>query len=178
MQYAVMEVSGKRLLIDVQEMAAIETHSEEIADAKENEETMPLKVVYGCYKPQPGIAIAEALKMITTGLGYRHGHIDQRTCRGLEFLDVVTYTPVSRGYSMDVPFAALVRTHVEFPKDQERPMTFFLRYEGMNPATNILNRPGIYAITQQERRVKSLEHENWRSSIDKSRATKALRLAI
>ena len=56
-------------------------------------------------------------------------------------------------------------------------VTGFLRYAGMSPATNILNRPGVIALKGVERRVKDgpVNPADWRKHIDRDRAKRTAR---
>jgi len=56
-------------------------------------------------------------------------------------------------------------------------VTGFLRYAGMSPATNILNRPGVIALKGIERRVKDgpVNPADWRKHIDRDRAKRTAR---
>lgn len=177
MQYAVIEISGQRRLVDANELQALETHQDAITDAVEDEDSMPLKVVYGGYKVQPelsGNADAAVLDMARSR-GYQLGYIDGGLCRAIELCDFIAFEPQRRGHALDIPFAALIRTHVAMPSKDRQAVSAFLRYAQMSPATNILNRPGIFAFKGEERRLGgvAVTHQNWRTFIDQSRAVRA-----
>ena len=94
--------------------------------------------------------------------------------------DFVAYAPLKRGYALDIPFAALIRTHVEMPSADRQAVTAFARYSGqMTPGTNILNRTGLFAFKAQERRLRGeVSRENWRTFADEKRALRAAQIAI
>lgn len=141
---------------------------------------MPFKVVYGSYKSQPGFSADVAITNIGLSTGYALGHVKDKECRALELCDVITFTPLQRGKALDIPFAALIRTHIDMPSGDTQAVTAFLRYATqMTPATNILNRPGLFAIKAQERRIRvPVTHENWRGFVDEARVDRAARNAI
>lgn len=176
MQYAVMKLSEDRgILVSAQEHQILLTHSDDVKDVEEDEDSMPLKLVYGSFKPQyghDGNADA-ALAAMTQCKGFRLGYAEGDRCRAIELCDFVAYEPIYRGKALDIPFVALIRTHVDMPERDGPAVTAFLRYvQDMSPATNILNRPGLFAFKSQDRRRHgtALTSENWRGFADEARA--------
>lgn len=180
MQYALFKVGDRMLLLDVNEHFALMDNCDSIADVEEDEDSMPLKIVYGSYKPQRGHDADGAVKSMAEIKGYALGHVMGKTCRAIEFCDFLAYGPLHRGHALDIPFAALIRTHVEMPSGDRQAVTAFARYSSqMTPGTNILNRPGLFAFKAQERRVRGeVSRENWRSFIDEDRASRAAQRAF
>lgn len=181
MQYALFPINKDRkmVMLDINEYAALDAHHDNIEDIVEDETTMELKIVYGSYKPSPGMDADSAVIDITEMKGYELGHIDDKTCRAIEFCDFQAYAPIYRGKALDIPFAALIRTHVEIPSGKTQAVTAFIRYKTqMSPATNILNRPGLFAIKAQEKRGTSFDQQNWRTYIDEERMHRCATTAI
>lgn len=180
MQYALFQIDDKMLLLDIREHVALLENCDAIADMEEDEDSMPLKIVYGSYKPQRGYDADAAVMSMAELKGYALGHVMGKTCRAVEFCDFVAYAPLLRGHAIDIPFAALIRTHVEMPSADRQAVTAFVRYfSQMTPATNILNRPGLFAFKAQEQRVRGeLNRENWRTFVDEARALRSARQAV
>jgi hypothetical protein len=181
MQYALFPINEDRkmVLLDINEYAALDEHHDTIQDLEEDETTMALKIVYGSYKPLPGVDAEKAVSDITEIKGYELGHIDDKTCRAIEFCDFHSYDPIYRGKALDIPFAALIRTHIEIPSGKTQAVTAFVRYKTqMSPATNILNRPGLFAIKAQEKRVTDIDQQNWHTHIDEERMLRSAATAI
>ncbi len=180
MQYALFQIDDKMLLLDIHEHVALMDNCDSIADVSEDEDSMPLKIVYGSYKPQRGFDADAAVMSMAEIKGYALGHVMDKTCRAVELCDFVAYAPLLRGHAIDIPFAALVRTHVDMPTADRQAVTAFVRYfSDMTPATNILNRPGVFAFKAQERRVRDeVTQANWRTFIDEKRAVDAAYKAV
>jgi hypothetical protein len=184
MQYALIDVSaGQSRIIDAHEYKSLTTHGDDIKDMEEDEDSMSYKIVYGSYKTQPehrGDALTIALHMEECK-GYGLGHVTGDVCRSIELCDLVIYPPFERR-SLDLPFAALIRTHVDLQVGTTQAITAFLRYaQQMTPGTNILNRNGLFAMKSQERRLPkgvSVSPENWLQFVDKDRALRAAQKAI
>lgn len=184
MQYALFKYDADvMLLVDIHEHIALTTHCDSLQDIEEDEDSMPLKLVYGSYKPQHRLRddVSASLENLMGSKGYQLGHVKGEQCRAIEMCDIEAFEPIQRGKAVDIPFAALIRTHIEIPDGSTQAVTGFLRYlSQMNPATNILNRPGLFAFKAQDRRVKveALTAENWRQYIDQPRAIRAARQSI
>lgn len=180
MQYALFKIDEQMLLLDANEYFALKNHGDQIADVAEDEDSMPLKIVYGSYKPQRGCDEDTAVMDMAKIKGYALGHVVDSACRAIELCDFIAYAPLRRGQAVDIPFAALVRTHVELPSGDAQAVTAFARYGAqMTPGTNILNRPGLFALKAQERRIRTeVSRENWRGFADEQRALRAARNAV
>ncbi|EOZ8645558.1 hypothetical protein ACQWTT_001309 [Acinetobacter baumannii] len=175
MQYALMQVSETTMvLMDASEVQALQTHGEKIVDVSEqDEENLPLKIVYGAYKPQHGKTINETMDSLKNSKGFWYGHIRDDKCYKIGLTDLVTLDTVIQGKSFYIPFAALVSTNIDLKnKSRTFAITSFLRYDNMNPAQNILNRKGILSIGSQENRIKKdiLTVDNWKDFADLNRA--------
>lgn len=180
MQYALFKIDDEMLLLDIHEHVALMDNCDSIADIEEDEDSMPLKIVYGSYKPQRGYDADAAEMSMAEIKGYALGHVMGKTCRAVEFCDFVAYAPLLRGHAIDIPFAGLIRTHVEMPSVDRQAVTAFARYfSDMTPATNILNRPGLFAFKAQEQRVRGeVTQANWRTFVDENRALRAAHKAV
>ena len=184
MQYAVIELAeSARRLIDIHEYQALQAHLDKIKDVEEDEASMTIKIVYGAYKVQPGHNgnATAALEEMGRSKGFRLGHVKGDACRAIELCDFVAYDPLVQGHALSIPFAALVRTHVEMPTSGKQAVTAFLRYlDQMTPADNVLNRPGLFAMKTQERRIHGapITRENWMQFADEERAIRAAHSAF
>ncbi|MPM98435.1 hypothetical protein SDC9_145621 [bioreactor metagenome] len=99
------------------------------------------------------------------------GLIDQQQCRLSELCDIVSYETDN---PIKIPFAALMRTSEEITNKNKRALSFFLRYSNLKPIQNLFNRPGIFAVMDQEKRLKgSVTASNWRTFVDEERALRS-----
>lgn len=187
MQYALWELhGGQKVLIDINEYQALTTNPAELKDGDlhaVDAGNLPWKLVYGSYKPQYGLRDdAEAsLKSMMGSKGFLLGHVKDGVCHGIGLTDLEAFEPLGTNPVLGIPFAALVRTHIDMPSGTAQAVTGFLRYEKqMTLADNLLNRHGVFAFKAQDRRVKpeALTVENWRQHIDKARAMRAAKSAV
>lgn len=178
MQYALIEIQNEKRLVSANEVHALRTYTDAILEQDKPVETEhPYHVCYGCYLPQPGIDVAEALDDFESSRDHWLGYVEQDKCHIIAFHDAVPLEPVRRGLALTIPFAALVQANppiIEAIGDAGtvQAVTGFLRYEDVSPANNVLNRPGIIALKGIERRVKEGQATpgNWHQHIDLARA--------
>ncbi|MBF4453835.1 hypothetical protein IRT38_00205 (plasmid) [Acinetobacter sp. SK-43] len=178
MQYALMKVSDNAMvLMDASEAQALYTYKGQITDVPEpDEENLPLKVVYGAYKPQHGKGLEETIENLNASKGFWHGHVKDDKCYKIAVVDFITLDPVMLGQSFYIPFASLVSTNIDLKnKSRTFAITTFLRYENRTPAENILNRNGVFSIASQENRIKNeiVTEKNWKDFVDMNRAKRA-----
>ena len=140
-----------------------------IVDVQTPESEFTLKLIYGCYKAQPGMSALQATLDASAHLGAQFGTIRRHQCFPLEICDLVQLDPIQRGHVIQIPVAALVASKVDVPKGSFA-MTAFIRYANISALDNIFNRPGLFALyAQEKRKSKNLTRENWRSSINHER---------
>lgn len=183
MQYAVIEIQGRMLLIAANELQSLEAFGNTITDQnKIDEEQHPYTICYGSYMPQPDIDEKQAMEHFNSSIDSWIGYIDEDKCHLIDFHDAQPMEPEHRGLLTFIPFAALIQTHPEIiekigKKSQAQAVTGFLRFDEMSPATNILNRPGIIALKGVERRIKGepVNKANWHKHIDWDRAMRTAR---
>lgn len=183
MQYALIEIQKRMLLIAANEMQSLDTYHDAIAEQDKPDETQhPYHVCYGCYMPQHGIDEDKALEDFKAARDHWIGYIQQEKCHIIAFHDAEPMEPERMGRAIRIPFAALVQAHAPVieqigGKASVQAVTGFLRYAGMSPATNILNRPGVIALKGVERRVKDgpVNPADWRKHIDRDRAKRTAR---
>jgi hypothetical protein len=179
MQYAIMEVQGRKLLLDSSEAQAVDSYGHDgISDApRPDEQAAPLVLCYGGYLPQVDIPSDRVRSDLLGAQGSWLGHISGPTCQLIAVQAVVAYEPEKVGRNSITPFAALIQAHesvLDALKDTARAVTAFVRYPNMSPADNLLNRHGVMSLRGIEKRIKSeLTLLAWESSIDKSRAIRA-----
>ena len=186
MQYALIEIQKKTLLIAANEMQALDTFHDSISEQdRPHESQHPYHVCYGCYMPQHGLDEAEALEDFKAARDHWIGYIQQDKCHIIAFHDAEPMATERVGRAIRIPFAALVQAHSEVmeqigDKASVQAVTGFLRYAEMSPATNILNRPGIIALKGIERRVKDgpVNPADWRKHIDRERAKRTARAIV
>lgn len=175
-QYAL--IGELRLLMDAGEWQALRTFCDAIADLPgPDQNTLPYHVCYGCYLPQADIREEEAMTDLAEARDHWMGIIERDKCHLIAFCDAEAFGPRYIGLSLRIPFAALVQADPAMieriaDKKTRRAVTAFLRYANLSPATNILNRPGVFALKGVERRIKDdpITPAGWRKHIDRDRA--------
>ncbi|WP_108653172.1 hypothetical protein [Dongshaea marina] len=185
MQYAFMELyedSDECCLMDAGELDLLRIDIEELDEQVPNEDTMALKLLYGCYKPQsgyedPGEIKQDMTRAVNRWLAHFSGDsIQYFGIKAIEPLDVRLMKPCADGQSShasrDIPFSALVKVPngVALPSGK-RALSAFIRLVDCDVVTNLLVRPGLFAFGAEERRYSTpVTEENWRERIDYQRA--------
>ena len=185
MQYALIKINDRDFLVSANEMQSLNLFQGAIVEQAEPDEAeFPFHICYGCYMPQPGIEAPQALEDLKGSCDHWLGYIQKDMCHIIGFHEVEPMEVQRRGRSIVIPFAALVQAHDPVieqigHKTSVQAVTGFLRYAGMSPADNILNRRGIIALKGIERRIKDgqVSPTDWREHIDCDRAYRtALRI--
>lgn len=176
MQYALIEVSERKLLVDAAEVGSMNKFSDAISDADfpADDSIYQRVLAYGDYLPQPDVSEAEAQADLADLKDCWLGTIMENACHPIGLVALISFPAIRRGRSMAVPFAALVCAPEDIlnqigSRNTKRAVTAFLRYSNLSPMTNILNRKGIIAFKGIERRATATE-DQWKSAIDEERA--------
>lgn len=183
MQYAIIEIQKKLLLIDASEMQSLDTFKDAIVElAKPKEDELPYYVCYGSYMPQKDIDDVNALNDFKMARDHWIATVNEDKCHIIAFHDAEPFEMERRGFARHIPFAALIQAQTPIidrigRKNSTQAVTSFLRYDGMTPATNVLNRRGIIALKGIENRVKNevINPLDWKKHVDKDRAKRAAR---
>lgn len=174
MQYAIVRLGEVERIIDAEEDRSLRHHFDTLEDGLLPDDDK-FELVYGAYLPQPSQNEEDALKYAEMARGFWLGSVDDKVCHAVGLEDVKFFEPVRLGLSIRIPFAGLICIREDALKlirnDGVRALTCFLRYREMSPATNVLNRNGVFAIKAHDKRVKGpLTKEAWQASIDQERA--------
>ncbi|WP_176331374.1 hypothetical protein [Burkholderia vietnamiensis] len=136
-------------------------------------------VAYGTYIAQKGVdqqtARADALRCRGFGLGYLFG----KTVEMLELIDVELYAADRKAPGL--PFSALVRLDgcaLHVLRSQAAVLAAFLRYRNLDAATNIANRPGVFALRSLGDALHESERRRWRELVDRTQVVRAARGVI
>lgn len=172
MQYACMKVSNdKMVLIDASELHSLQQYKDAIHDVPYDEAVFEYKIVYGAYLIQRSIERDKGLTDMIAAKEYGLGHIKDDHCITYQLCDIEPI--LDKSSSNRIPFAALLKTSEKIGNQKTKAISLFLRYVDLSPASNIINRSGIFAVKDQERRVKTpITIENWRNHMDLERAVK------
>lgn len=172
-------MSGERfILIDAAEDQVLLQHGDNINDGTQPPDDV-FELVYGVYLPQSGITPEQGLDDAKSARGFWMGTVIGTTCHPVGLEDAVFYPAIQLRHAVRIPFAALVcigsEALTEIRTDSVRALTCFTRYtQQMSAASNVLNRPGIFAIKAYAKRASgSLTKENWQSQIDIDRVHRA-----
>ena len=172
MQYAIIQ----NRVLAAAEYTALMIHGERIIDRTPEVGGMSLQLVYGALKPQVGETPLAAMAETRETCGSWYGTVDGGGCILSTLVDIEFHDPLFRGHAVDVPFSALLHTDLAIGSGRSRSMPLFVRYEGLSPAQNLLDRPAILCACRNERRLHSpLSESGWRNRIDPGRAAESAR---
>ncbi|MYB35074.1 MAG: hypothetical protein F4X92_08150 [Gammaproteobacteria bacterium] len=172
MQYAIIQ----NRVLSAEEYTALMTHGEHIADRTPEAGGMSLQLVYGALRPQFGETPMDAMAETRRTCGCWYGTIDGERCVLSTLVDIEFHDPLFRGHAVDVPFSALLHTDLDIGARRNRSIPLFVRYEGLSPAQNLLDRPAILCVCRSERRMRTpLAESGWRNAIDSGRAAESAR---
>ena len=184
MQYELVEINGKKTLIDTDELSFVERFQDAIVDVPSIREES-FQVCYGCYIPQPDSGLDDILSDLDGLKKSFVGVVIDDKCHRVDFLDVDVSEYGIDNYAMPmfrIPFSALIQADEPvlsgiLKTRYRKSVTGFVRYGGMSPASNIFNRSGIVSIRGIEQRTngKPVNKENWRLLVDRNRAVQLVR---
>ncbi|MEX3629997.1 MAG: hypothetical protein VB138_11515, partial [Burkholderia sp.] len=109
------------------------------------------------------------------GLGYLFG----KAVEMLELIDVELYAADRKAPGL--PFSALVRLDggaLHVLRSQAAVLAAFLRYRNLDAATNIANRPGVFALRALGDALHDSERRRWRELVDRTQVVRAARGVI
>lgn len=182
MQYVLIEIQHQFILVDTNEMHAIESYGHDgISDSpKPDEQTTPLLLCYGAYMPRHGVSDERALVDLLSAKGNWMGCITGPISQLIAVQDIRAFGMVKISRQTRIPFAALIQVHEavidKIKDDDTQAITAFIRYSNMSPADNVLNRQGVFALQEVERRVKDgLTLDGWDKFIDRTRVQRTPR---
>lgn len=171
MQYAVITLKDKKILVDAKEVIFLDKFFKEnkMPNFQEfNEEKDSIKnVVYGSILHNGKVEFIEHRKW----LGFAFAYPSLEGYKSLSILDIHTLQTKNKGKLLFTPFAALIESDIELKITQNTGISAFLRYGNLDILTNVLNRECIYAIRATEKR-KKFDNSNWKDCIDESRLLK------
>ena len=167
-------------IFSVDEYAAVVANGHTLASRWISEGTGEYAVAHGTYLGQKGAGSArarsDALACKGLALGYLVGGAMVET---LQLVDVEVYAADSRARGL--PFAALVRIDgdaVRALRSQSALIAGFLRYGNLDAATNIANRPGVFAMRTLGSALDPEERRHWRQTVDRTQVVRAARGVI
>ena len=123
-----------------------------------------LKIVYGALIKQEYVQLDEALIESKRSIGHTLGYIDysNNSCILSELVDLKIY----RSNLEDrVPFAALIKTSLQFSEEPLKEKSLFTRYSNLTCMKNILNRQFILSCVY-EFSAKDITKSNWTEYIN------------
>lgn len=179
MQYALMEVDGCRLLLDGNELQVINNwESKPIKEQSGfNEDAHSHYLCYGGYLLNPDTSDINIHEKLTSMENFWLSSLDdyQQLFYQIAFYSIKLFPLIKVGHQRIIPFAALIKADhqviVKINDGSGFAVTAFLRIDGWDVPTNILNREGIFAFNGVEIRTdESLNEICWRGFIDKDQA--------
>lgn len=180
MRYAVMDLGQERLrLVDAREHGYLLRHGDTIRDGEYPDEIQgPRTTLYGVYMPQPGTLTTQADTDVNNSRNHWHRVVVEGVAHILGVVDLVYMEPIRIGHALRIPVAALV---CYAPSDAEllvlkrgQPITASLLFKNLSPASNILNRPGLFAFDSRDAKATgSNANTPWANQIDRNRVRRA-----
>lgn len=181
MQYALIEIAKNHLhLIDANEIRILDEDEKNISETEFNEKEAKYIVAYGAFLPSHVSRIDKslALQLLKDYQDYFFGYINKNNkcvLFGIKeffgFSDVIV-----RGQSYIAPFACLLEVDEKFSLCSGAfARSAFLRASNLSIQDNILNRQGIFAISQEEKQKtknQEITLENWKDFISLERINK------
>ncbi|EGS5729697.1 hypothetical protein I9Y33_002664 [Clostridium perfringens] len=122
------------------------------------------KIVYGALIKQEYVQLDEALIEAKRAIGHTLGYIDysNNSCILSDLVDLKIY----RSNLEDrVPFAALIKTSLQFSEEPLKEKSLFTRYSNLTFIKNILNRQFILSCAY-EFSAKDITKSNWTEYIN------------
>ncbi|EGU31291.1 hypothetical protein VII00023_22949 [Vibrio ichthyoenteri ATCC 700023] len=190
MQYAAMKLSNANILLDANEIYALDQGLDKLIESMpddEYESTLCRQVVYGVYIPQIDFDFpkSEIKRHIEECVNNWLIHINGLHAINIGIEDIEPYYDVTITGSCahcpkphttnKVAFAALLIAPKDFKlgNGKTQAKTAYLRWFDMDILTTLLNRKGLFSLIAPEKRFKSEPTlENWRTYIDPHRAVK------
>lgn len=189
MQYALLNYAHDyQLLIDANELHALYDGLDKLQEDEppQEDDTIPFKLVYGVYKPQPHFDFpkSEIKRHLLESLNKWLIHLDGNKViylgiEDIECLDITVMT--SCGHcpkphaSNDIAFAALIRIPdlIKLGNGKKQAKTAYLKWFNVDSLTTLINRKGLFSLIAAEKRIKKeLTLDNWKPFIDYNRAAR------
>ncbi|MBN3729376.1 hypothetical protein [Burkholderia sp. Tr-20390] len=164
------------VLLSVAELQLIREQARTLLDRWIKEGEGELSIAYGAYLPQIGVGLPLAERDIADAVGHGLGFVFGGIVQTLQLVDI-DLRP-SAGSVGRIPFAALVRAPDEpsrLLRNQQTMLAAFLRYSNLDPATNILNRPGVFAMQMFSPALSASEAPNWTGKINEKQLRRSAR---
>ncbi|KVV07455.1 hypothetical protein WK77_16855 [Burkholderia ubonensis] len=164
------------MLLSVAELAIIREKARTLMDRWIKEGEGEISIAYGAYLPQVGVTTEQAGRDIPDAVGRGLGFVFGGMVQTLELVDVELRPDA--GLVGRIPFAALVRAPSEasrMMRNQQVILGAFLRYSNLDPATNILNRPGVFAMQMFSPAMTAGDAQNWVGRINEKQLRRSAR---
>ncbi|HBB6753290.1 TPA: DNA topoisomerase III [Citrobacter freundii] len=179
MQYALLDVGHRKLLIDANEFGLLKSWKDKQVEELSGfcESDHPYYLCYGGYLLNPEVSDKDIDGKLKSMENFWLAAIDDTAlnCHQIAFYSIYTLPVISVGYQKVVPFAALIKSDDciihKIATKSDFAVSAFLRVQEWDVATNILNREGIFAFKGVEMRFKEpVSEDNWKRLISEDRA--------
>lgn len=190
MQYALIKLENNNVLIDANEIFALNEGLKCLIESPHDEQyeaELKKYVVYGVYMPQPDFNFpkSEIKRHIEECVNNWLIHINQLEAIHIGIEDIEPFYDVTItsncGHcpkphaTKNIAFAALLVApeNFELGNGKTQAKTAYLRWDEMDILTTLLNRKGLFSLIAAEKRFKTPPTlSNWRNFIDSKRAVK------
>lgn len=145
--FVVHSLPSGDVMLSAAEFAIIREKARTLMDRWIKPDEGEISIAYGAYLPQVGVSMDQAADDMQVAVGHGLGFVLGGIVQTLELIAIEMRLGLSG--TDRIPFAALVRAPSDAStsmRHQQAVLGAFLRYSNLDPATNILNRPGIFAM--------------------------------
>ncbi|MEX3555107.1 MAG: hypothetical protein VB131_00225 [Burkholderia gladioli] len=164
------------VMLSVAEYAVIQEKARTLMDRWIKPDEGELSIAYGAYLPQVGVSMGQAAEDMRVAVGHGLGFVLGGIVQTLELVDVEVRPGLNAAGR--IPFAALVRAPSDASttmRHQQATLGAFLRYRNLDPATNILNRPGVFAMQLFSPAMAAREAGRWSERINERQLRRSAR---
>ncbi|MBR8427278.1 hypothetical protein [Burkholderia cenocepacia] len=175
-RFIVHSLPSGDMMLSVAELAIVREKARTLMDRWIKAGEGELSIAYGAYLPQVGVSVGQAATDMRAAVGHGLGFVFGDIVQTLELIDLET-RPGLIGADR-IAFAALVRAPSEVCKamrNQQAVLGAFLRYRNLDPATNILNRPGVFAMQLFSPALATSEAGRWVERLNEKQLKRSAR---
>lgn len=173
-----MALPTGEVLISPSEESALRTYGRRLASQGIGDDAGHLAIAYGAYFPQLGVAPSQVEEDVAGAVGHRLGYVLGDVVQSLGLLDVKLSGEPMPGRLACAALVRIAGTAVSLLREQRVVLAAFLRFSNLDAATNILNRPGVFALAALSPVLSEEQSLGWRDRVNPKvlrRAAKGIR---
>ena len=164
--------TGVVYLTDAEE-EALRTQGHRLSSQGIADEAGELAIAYGAYFPQVGVSKSQGRRDIEQAIGHRLGYVLWSAVHSIGLLGVHLGADT---LSDRLPCAVLIRIDgvaKELLRERQLLLAAFLRFGNVDAATNVLNRPGFFALSALSPALERSDALSWTERIHVGKVKRA-----